>query len=738
MAIVSTGSAVGTIDNVSTIPGSATGVLDGDGEGYASGLLLITLRQALDGSTTSYDRRVVLDDEDVTRYLVGSHQILTELDRLTSSEVSVQGEKFSFLGTETTWTRTPIQIYHITGLPGNQFLTLEFNGYVSRATEEDNYIYRLTCVDKGTLSSQTKVCLDLGPEQGLTRGEIARDVLLTAGFDAVSIPDGEVYDKPYNFTGKVWGEVVEFLEPAGLHLRVLTDGTVEGFTIDTTSTIPDHVWFVGDLIEEFSVSPPEGVSSVQIWRGNITDRLRSGQGAFGEGLTTIEITRTTIEGTYNKYPIKEQLENGTIQDIDYSPLTHGDLEKEGVVQVIEVETHKVGTLLVLKIERQWEWRNAEAAQYISRIDNAGPGPQGTDYRRAFIEVDGRYVAWRNAKFLQTLERKEEFIRDEEGTEIGKVITQRLWTKTRNAFKDLIGDTRSGVRIGSDNVSYVNWSSGAGIIGDEIERFQVASRFTVDKRFNDETGSVKRETQTTESIYVVRTRLDGYYVSFDGQGMELDKEELMVTNEKETVNVIDASGRLTGQIFIEREWTTTESPVGQFDWGEFFSEFEKQRFSQTKSFSEAYTVKVVGQLEQSEYGESSRDVDLTTGNPPLPEYRASEYTRYISESVEIVIDDALVEKWFGRRSEIEEVKHVLTESELLDVATRRRSRELSYRVKAVRVHTFGEIGDTVLLLDTNKGLYHIGFIVSRNVSRGYANGRTEYLLEIPMNATGLPL
>lgn len=680
---------------------------------------------------TSYGFQILLDTVDVTESIIGDVSILIEIDRLTSAEFTLHGKPFSFVVTEQTWTRTRVDIFFIQGLFSEQTERLQFSGYVHKGTPEGDFSYRVTALDLGLVSSRNKVCLELAPDTGLTRDQILDDVLTTAGFAGTDFPGMKLYDKPFNFTGEVWGEAVEFAEPEGLHVRVNNAGIVEGYSITLKST-PDHIWDVAEMLKMPAVTPPDSVESTWVFRGDVTSEST---GTETQGVE-IELRSTNVFGIFNNQTIRRQQTDGQIVDRNFqlgSP--HSSFTKFQLIKIVETEIHRLAGDIILKIDRELSFKNPKSARYETVAGQTGPGPQGTNFVACFITEDEEFVVWSSAKFVITLERRETFNYDSQGTDIGSIIESFEYYQRTEAVQTDTGSHVVGTYVGSDNMSYDR--NGPSLY--QIEGYGLKSRFELERIYDNNTGAQVDEIQTTFGWYSVRAEVDNNYVLFNGEGQQ---DFTALFQKIETITkpfVIDSSGRKVGEIKATSEYFVQESSVGTFNWGQFSAESESETFRTTEIDATAFDALSSSVFTKTKYtGEGLRDSETFPGKPPVPRYTASSFTRYISVPSEVIVIDSLIEGWFGRKSKVVTIKHALTVDELKDILTRRRSRELSFHIMVVRLQTLGELGDTVLVADFNQGIFHAGVIISIRHTRGYANSVSEYVIEFPLFKTGLTI
>ncbi len=745
MTIVSTASAIGVMTQI-TLPGSAIGFIDSlaDDVGTAVGTVVTGLKDSYDGGwfdiindptlvpvasegvlgAIGYGYRIILNEVDVSDSVVADIQILQDMDRLRSAEFTLFGKEFSFVVTTSTWTAVPVTIFFSQGLPGLVTEELKFTGFVSKGQAAGRLLWRVYCLDRGMISSKTVACLELDPESGFRRDTIVEDLLTTAGFAGADYPQMEVYDKIHNFTSEVWGQTLDFIEPEGLHQRVLLDGTVEGYTIEFDLEQPtQHRWDVEELLEYPVITPPDTTESVWVVKGEETVVVTGGEGA------TVELTVTEIFGIFNKETTDRHDGSGVITPRSF-PGDHSDFTIFQLIKRLEVEVHRQGTRIISKIEKESEWKNPLAGRYLARFDEGGSGPQGSDFLECFVTQGGEFVIWSAFKFVKTLERTEIFKYDQFGTDIGSTINERRYHLRRKGFK-IGGSVIGGVRIGNDNMSYVHQGF------NQIEIYGLANTYNIDRTYNGDGAHVKDE-QDTLGYYSIRRDVGvSGYILFDGSAQK-DADQIFQLVETVVKNfVVDVSGRKLGEVETTSGFFVRESDIGPFDYGLFTAEAPEEVFLTLGTTSKSFDALNSTAFRTVEYDEGgARDEQTFPGSPPVPRYLSSSYTRYISNPIEAVFDDPVIEEWFGRKTKVVQIKHALDLAELQSIATRRRSRILSYLVRITRLETLGVEGDSLTIVDTNQGLFHAGVIVSIRHSRTYDSSITEYYLECPLFRTGL--
>lgn len=703
--------------------GTFEGPVDGAVLGTIEGTVDRTVIERFDSASRFYGMRIVLNGREVPqRDLLGPVVLEESLDDpIRTASFSVVGAAYSVFRTTDTWTRVPVDIYFSQGPEDDVAEELVFRGYVltGKPTGELEPVVTISCGDAGALFKSVTTCAELEPLLGLTRGVIVTDVLLEAGVAGVSVPDGARYEKSVQAVNKPllpW--VKEFGEPEGWYWRFRNDQVAEAFvpTFRHPPLAPHHTWSVDD-IHSLSVEPPSDCPSRYVGRcfgPVIVDEL-------GQVTTITETEEQTIYAP--KVATLEQQTDGsrTATGATLNPATLR------VTKRIRNEQTKTGSLVTRDYTAEWGWFNPPAAAFETVLLGAGPAPGGFDWLVALIDEAGEFVAWSEERFVLRAERLSLPEYDVDGTLVGSVTQNFEYFRQVTAAKSG-GLWLAGVAVGSDGMSYVDYAG-------TIEIYGLASVET-DVRTYDLGGAEAQRVTEKETYYAKRGPL-GDKETADGQGLEEETAFLQLTERLTTTNVKDTSGLLAGRIDTKRAWSAPKASNGANDWGPFLSNAETESFTDVEVKSTRFDVITEDTYEETvTTGDGAPVTTVRSGRRPQPRYKASPWTRLVQQPIDFVLDDPVVEQWFGFSREVVNNDYCQSAEELRRLIEHRRDRQLTTRLSVRRVETLASIGDTVAIEWPPAGLAARAMItrISRPRDLQALPPVATYELEVPI-ATG---
>ena len=637
------------------------------------------------------------------------------------------GKAYGSFLTRKVWTRAPVEIHSYRGPVGAMTSeTPELSGFVIACQEDSGPVIRVSCGDYGTAGawSERKLCFEVAPFSGRTRGSIVRDIALNElGIGAVSCPDGSRYYKPvqvYNEVGLHW--LREFARPEGWRLRWLSDGTLEFWRpeLKTAPEPADDTWTRDDWFS-LEVDPPRRVPSRWILRANAAvtaDEL---------GQTTTTVTSEIVAPYSPKTATHQQDTAGVITPSGLGSNPTADQ----VVYRSVLTTTKLGNRPLLQDLKEWEWYNPRAAK-----QQASGVSENYTYLARWIDVDGNFVQSKEERFQLVKRRLTEYHYDPiDDTPTGQ--TERTYRFNKGVAKGIRNSTvgepadidpdYSGW-IHTDNRSYSR----------EKEVFGLVEEHVITHTYRD-TAPRARDVTTTERwaaepIPALVVGATGYFVNHDGTGQTEREPTWKKMSEERDVNVLDESGNTLGSTVAGFAYQAFERPRdGLYDWGSFLSDQKEAQWGLVEQRSEAFDVH-----SEDQYTRVGRDAlgerreTTFTGSSPLPVFVSSVWTNLAQQPIEAVIDDATLQSWFGFGREIIESPFVQNQAEAFDLIRRALRRATSHEVTVVMPLGPWSVGDTIKLVEPEHGIAHRAMIVEISQTRVNWSGEATatYVLEVP--------
>src|SRR5690606_17793220 len=150
-------------------------------------------------------------------HLVGPITLRDGIDtHLNSGSFTVAGDAYSLHRTTTTWTRAPLEIHLAQRPTGGGLEAPRLLGVVRTCRDSDHEgepVVQVEVSDLSAVYDRFRLCHEIPPYSGLTRGAIVREICAGAGILDVEVPDGAVYDAPVQLDGErlyswlqKWGE----------------------------------------------------------------------------------------------------------------------------------------------------------------------------------------------------------------------------------------------------------------------------------------------------------------------------------------------------------------------------------------------------------------------------------------------------------------------------------------------------------------------------------------------------
>ncbi len=678
------------------------------------------------GASLVLGLRIVLGGVDVTNDLSGSLTWRESLDDpVREARFTLLGRPYSPTVTTTTWTRTPVQIYTLQGPPGDVTEVLELDGLVDTCTANTQGNVQITAGDYGLAYAQGEVCYELEPLRGLSRGAIARNAAASAGVLLTNIPAGATYDKPVQADGEgLFAFLQPFGEPEGWHWRTLNDHTLQAYTarLRHPPEAPDHVWQLCDLYDHVEITPPEGVASRWVVRGQGAVRV-------SEAGEVTEIRETEVIAPY---AIKRaQARQESTGSIVQTPTTE-TVTDEVISRVIDQVTKRAGKL-IRQVTRQLGWYNPAHAK-LTTSSIGTQSPEGYYYLTSRIDSEDRYVVWSAQRFLEIGRREETWQYDADGNLIERRIKTYSYHRRRAGVRTASSPTINviGTLVGDDDLSYKDRGAGAietyGLSEEQITRYQ----------YDSVNGDARVEDQEVYTYHSPQVAVDptftGHYVLSDGTGQADIVANWSSTTQQIRTNITDSSGRLLGVSDVRLGYQVTEIAAGLYDYGTFRANRKQARFAVLSHSNQAYRVESDDLYVEIEYipGHPAKET-RRQGRPPLPRYLTSPWVELTQQPVEAIHSDSVLESYFGFRRQVLQHDHVQSVSEAQAILDQLVDRALSHRFRVRRPDHPARPGDTIRLIDIDRGVDHRALVidVQRERSLSPPLGVATYQLVAPL-------
>jgi hypothetical protein len=668
--------------------------------------------------------------------LVGPVEIDRALDNpMATAKFGLMGPAYAPAATSAVWARTPVEIWRYMGRAAAVAEECIFAGYVlgCAVDEASPCVLRLDCGDRAAAAEAQELCVELDPLQGLTRGAIVREVLADVGVTEIVCPDGAVYDKGVQAIGeRPWPWLAQFVEPEGWRMAYRPGST----TLEVwrpqlvAADEPAHATWTPSLWERITVTPPDPSPSRWVIRGT------SALSVDEIGITTTT-TETVISRTYSPARATQQQDSaGAITSTGLSALP----AVERVVTRIVDEVAKRGTRLMHQFTTEWGWKNVAAAKY--RTPNSEPdGPVGAGYYYvpALIDDQGRYVCWRQEKFVVVGQRFQQPTYDSDGDIVTFETRVLGWYRRLRAVKTASSSSLDVALtyVGDDDQSYAEVSAWSSAWGRAIEGFGLLERSLVGYDYAANEGPVVREVQDSYAYRPIGATTDstaGDYVRFDGEG----QTELTVSWrrwQRRTVDhLLSADYLERGVIETTEEYDHPRKADGEYAWGDHFSSWTEERFVVTDRRNTAYNLLGEDTFEEVVTdSEGTRPPRKIFGKLPLPRFRLSPWTSLVQAPIEqIVLDDVALALWGPSRETLDH-PHILDNAEAVAVVNRRRERRLRHHYEVELPIQPVDLGDTVELRAPSVRVTHRCLVWGVRERYDGADASASYTLEAPLAA-----
>lgn len=681
-----------------SVRGRLSGAVAGERPALA-GAVSNTAATAEAGPSTLYGLEIWLGDHWVSPAdFRGPIEISEDLDTVpVTFSFGLAGRRYAPQLTESTWTRTPVEVWATTGPPEGPLRRWQrAAGYVMSCDQSGDHepTLKVTCGNASVIYDRVELCYELPPSAGLTRGAILRDMGLQAGL-TVDVPEGALWSKPLVVDGKRLLDFFrEFGEPEGWFWRF--DGPVlRAYTADVAErpSPPDWTWTPAGW-QTLSSRPPVESPSRWVVKGTRLAYVDE------SGLkTTVETT--TIEGLFApKAAAQKQLTDGSL-------VASGVTAPGETVQVIsklEDVTEERGGKLVRHVTREWGWYNPPAAKLRTGDSGDGPGPaDGYWYAVAWVDPDGEYKTWPKERFVLVGERRE--IPTWSGDTQARQRTEVYgWRGRLMGVKEVGADEPSvlHVGVGSDDQSYevaVPVPDHSNAIR-QLAAFGLAEVQETDYHYGS-TGAALREVLSVWTFVSPRVALEDNpgWVLFDGTGQYDLIQPWGLKERKTTLNLV-RDGSLAGTIVTTEAYAVAKMISGVHDWGDFRANALRETFRTVRRETKRFRVRSEGQYEQVG---ADGETTLVAGRAPVPRYQGSPWTVLRQQPLEVLLDDPTAEAWFGPQTEALTNEYVQSVEEARALIARRRRRKLAHTHEVAAPRQPARCGDTVRMVSPGHGL-----------------------------------
>lgn len=631
--------------------------------------------------------------------------------------------RYQVLTNRETWTRTPIEIWEANGPAGAEVERQVLDGVVLKGRQETQgttATVRVEAMSRAGLFEAFELCREVEPLSGLTRGELVRQFCADAGIEEVDCPDGAEYTRPLQAAGQRLFEFLKpFIEPEGWKIRERPGAPLEFWVPELVAPplAARATWrFDRGEIDRVEIEPPHGVPSRYLFKGFgavFVDEL--GQET---AQTVVEIRSIVAPKVATEY---QAFDTGTVTPTGLSPLTP-TLRLSARITDTKISR---GSVLLSQETVEEGLYNPGAAHQITVASSAT-----LTYLGVFIDEEGRYVLWPMQRLVETGRRRTDWTYDLDQTPIGERLRVWRWALTRSGARTvgLSVNSVDGAFLHGDQATYV----------ERYESYRLDEEHQTARRYDDETGEeVELETESF-GRYSIRAAIGpgvigGLYQNLDGKG----QSELAASWKRfgaRYVRNITEGGVLLGVYEEKRAYRTGQilAGFGAYEWGEFDSNATAEAFGLVEVRLTAYNIVADDLYERVVYRPGEDPFPETiSGKPPRPRYKSSPWSTLRQEPIELVVEDPVLEAWFGFRREVVSNDHVQSLEEAARVIARRRERALSHRVRIDRHQALAAIGDTIELHDPRHELYRRGLVVDRQVRRTLhpPDQRGSYTLEV---------
>lgn len=722
MPLAATGTLAGVATHAPGRSGTLTGIVENPSYPLRTlaGTVVHGRWHAYEGPCVQAGVAVRINDEWVSpAELAGPVEIHETLDSpVVRATFGLIGPRWSALATEQVWTLTPVELWWLTGPPGGVLPELRFTGYVRTCQQTDGGpAIRVECQDAVTARyGGFDLCHEVAPLEGLTRGEIVRDLCADAGLTHVTCPDGAVYQKGlFTDSKKLFEFLREFIAPEGWKMRVGRDGSeLELWRPELLAPPipPDDEWGLS-RIEKLQIEPPRDVASRWIVRG--LSAVTRDEAGF--------TTTSTVTRLYSRYApvraVKRQLTDGSVIDIA-SP----DTASLRLVQEIHDDRTERGGKIVRHEVRERGWYNPRAAKLWSNFDN-----NSYEFLDALLDEAGEYVAEYEEYFHEIGRRVQTWDWNAKGENTSSTV--KVWRYHNKLASTSRADvwpavTASFRYVFTDGESYA-WSR---------ELYGLAETVTTTREHNATTGAVEREVEEVYGYsprHAARDGTNNMPIRASGRGQLDLVASWRRLQEKTTDYLLGDDGNLLGNREEIRGWKSHPTPEGQYDWGDFRSNDWVEQWRPLSVKLVQYNVISEDQYEEVTYGPEGRQAKVLTGRVPSPGYRSSPWTELRQAPVEAVLEDATLEAWFGFRRRILQNDYVQTLEEARDLLAREKERELAWKLTVDRAEATAEVGQTIFVRHPEHGLAARAMVTEVQTRREPRTGEASatYRLEVPL-------
>lgn len=703
-----------------------------DPDGTMTAVVSTTEMTSWESSSVYYRFRIKIDGAWVDEAdLHGPLQVdEPEIGEHTGSfSFGLVGKQWSIAATEKVWARVPVEVYFDHGVAGSvvEDATPTYRGYVlARASqnEGDLPVVRVTCGDEAAYWDNAELCDEVTPLSELTRGEIVTLLAQSAGINTVTVPDGAVYNSPIQAARKRLFEILpDFVEPEGWQIEMRNGGLEVWTPVQKGGALPaDWSWTKDDCISIVPESPEEAPSR---WVLHATSTVETSDAGIETTITTVKLRDIYAQG----YSPQQQDSAGVVTSTGFS----APEAFYRVVSIVTIRESRRGDQLVMIEQEEVRWHWIHTGKIVSNGSTGGTAGGGFNYNACYINEDGDHVVNSHAKLGVTGKRITHYFYDSNGTKTGQRIQTFELSRGPSAGVRNVGDSddetaAADIHVYDDDQSYEQ----------NFESLFMVSDIRETLVYDDEGRGVGSD-QTLYTRYPVQCHINGpapttsYWINYQGNGQTEQFPTNKVSQVRSTRKILTSDGVARGETVAFKEYRHVEKADGDWDWGGFNSNYVLETFGHSRSEQKFYTSPIEGEVEvETITPAKGREVNLILGNLPITDYEASVWTRITTQPLELVVEDALAEAWFGFSRETISHDYVQTLDEARAVIRRRRQRLLSQKAIVTRVDNgLVQRGDTVYLYAPNEGI--AGRFIITAISRTWGGAadpvpRATYVLE----------
>lgn len=654
--------------------------------------------------------------------LVGELEVTESRDALTATaSFGLKGSQWAPLATRTVWTRTPVEIWEINGPPGEELTRLRLAGYVRTCSPSTGPgpVIRVEVGDAGMIYEDQTLCHEIEPLEGLTRGEIVAEMAADLGIVDVDCPAGEVYTKAVQAINTRFGDWLrDFTEPELWWSEFTATGGLRCWrpVLRESPEPADEIWSIADgTLTEVEVEPPRDVPSRYVMRGF---------GAVHVDELGQETTSSVVEIWSIYAPARaltRQESDGSITDLGLSP--HSPVLR--LTQRLTDTIVRRGGLVLTQETTEEGYYNPREANKVTDPDNSE-----LDYRTVLIDERGDFVAYSEERWMEKGRRRVTKTYDTTRTQTGETTEVYRWslrTKGIQGVEDAAPSVFDAF-VHGDGVSYST----------AVEVYQLAERHVATRTFDATSGRETLVEVDSYGYYAPRAAVDpavaGFYLLADGTAQIEITANWRQFARTETHPLYHEDGTTAGVFETKSAWLAPRvlDGYGFYSWGDADSVLSSERFQVTEIRREQINVLSTDSWERVTYRDGEEPQrEIFSGRVPPPRYLQSPWTQLVQEPIEVVVDDPVLEAWFGFRREVLSNDYVQTLDEAERLVDELRARELAFKVRCRRHQALARIGSTVELRAPHQGLAHRGLVIQATTRRDLATGAQlgEYLLEV---------